>query len=135
MGLEDTIGNSRRGHRKEVTGNSLELLGESFVEPLDIREVYDRGIVTDGSFGASVEVSGTQGSQQVRPTIYNVMTLSEAMKDTPYANPMVYSTISLVPIEGVLMLGGGEISKRGVVGAGSLDNYKEILERLSNRGH
>ncbi len=32
----------RRGQRKEVTGNSLELLGESFVEPLDIREVHDR---------------------------------------------------------------------------------------------
>lgn len=63
------------------------------------------------------------------------MTLSEAMKDTPYANPMVYSTISPVPIEVVLMLNRGEITKRGVIGAGSLDNYKKILEGVRNRGH
>jgi len=118
-----------------VTGNLLEFLVESFVEPPDIRDVYDRGIVTDGSFGASVEVSGTQGSQQVRPTIYNVMTLSEAMKHILYANHMVCSAIGGVPIEVVLILGGGEISKKGVLGAHSLDNYKEILERVRNRGH
>lgn len=59
----------RRGQRKEVTGNLLDLLGESSAEPLDIREVYDRGIVADGSFGASVEVSVTQGSHQVRPPL------------------------------------------------------------------
>ncbi len=103
----------RRGQRKEVTGNSLELLGESFVEPLDIREVHDRGIVTGGSFGASVEVSVTQGSQQVRPTIYNVMTLSEAVKYIRYANHMPWLAIDDVPIEVVLMLDRGEITKRG----------------------
>ncbi len=125
----------RRGQRKEVTGNLLELLGKSFVESPEIREVYDRGIVTDRGFGASVEVSGTQGSQQVRPTIYDVMTLKEAMKNIPWVNHMVYSTISLVPIEVVVMLGGGEITKSGVIGACSLDDYKEILGRLGNRGH
>lgn len=94
----------RRGQRKqrgkEVIGNLLELLRESFVEPPDIREVYDSGIVTDGAFGASVQLSGTWGSQQVHPTIYNFMTLSEAMKDTPYANHMVCSAIGGVAHRG-----------------------------------
>jgi hypothetical protein len=120
---------------EKVTANLLELLGESFVEPLDIREVYDKGIVTDGGFGASVEVSGTQDGQHVRHTMYNVMTLKEAMEHIPWANHIVYSTICGVLIEVVLMLDRGEITNRGVIGAGSLDNYKEILERARNRGH
>jgi saccharopine dehydrogenase-like NADP-dependent oxidoreductase len=120
---------------EEVTANLLELLGESFVEPLDIREVCDKGIVADGAFGASVEVSGTQDGRHVRHTMYNVMTLKEAMEHIPWANHMVYSTIGAVPIEVVLMLDRGEITKRGVIGAGSLDNYKKILEGVRNRGH
>ncbi len=120
---------------EEVTANLLVLLGESFVEPPDMREVCDKGIVADGAFGASVEVSGTQDGRRVRHTMYTVMTLSEAMEHIPWANHMVYSTIGAVPIEVVLMLDRGEITKRGVIGAGSLDNYKEILERVRKRGH
>ena len=61
--------------------------------------------------------------------------MKEAMKNIPWANHMVYSTIGAVPIEVVLMLDRGEITKRGVIGAGSLDNYKKILEGVRNRGH
>jgi len=120
---------------EKVTANLLELLGESFVEPADIRELYDKGIVTDGAFGASVEVSGTQGGRRVCHTMYNVMTLKEAMEHIPWANHMVYSTIGGVPIQIVLMLGRGQIKRTGVIGAGSLDTYDEILKGVEDRGH
>jgi saccharopine dehydrogenase-like NADP-dependent oxidoreductase len=120
---------------EKVTANLLELLGESFVQPADIRELYDNGVVTDGAFGASVEVSGIQGGRRACHTMYNVMTLKEAMEHIPWANHMVYSTIGGVPIQIVLMLGRGEITRTGVIGAGSLDNYEEILKGVESRGH
>jgi hypothetical protein len=57
------------------------------------------------------------------------------MRNLPWAIHGVYATIGAIPRELILMLGRGEITRRGVVAVASLDNCKEILKRVSARGH
>jgi saccharopine dehydrogenase-like NADP-dependent oxidoreductase len=118
----------------EVT-NLYQLLGSSFTFCEDAKEARDKGIILDGAFGVSAEVSGKRNGQRVRHTMYDIVTLSEALEWLPWSNPMVHATAGGLSIEAVLMIGRGEITKKGVIGGGSLDNYKTILKRVAGRGH
>jgi hypothetical protein len=118
----------------EVT-DLYQLLGSSFTFCEDAKEARDKGIILDGAYGVSVEVSGSRNNQAVRHTMYDVVTLSQALKWLPWSNPMVHGSVGGVSIEVALMTGRGEITKKGVIGGGSLDNYKKILKRVANRGH
>jgi saccharopine dehydrogenase-like NADP-dependent oxidoreductase len=115
--------------------NMIELFSSSIKGPWDFKDACDKGIVKDGAVAFSVEVSGTKGGQQVLHTVYNVITLSESLKHLPWASHGVYATVSVLPLELVLMLGRGELTKRGVVAVASLDNYKTILRRANEKGH
>lgn len=50
-------------------------------------------------------------------------------------NAVVHGLVGGVSIEVALMIGRGEMTKKGVIGGESLDNYRETLKRVANRGH
>jgi len=113
--------------------NLVELFAKEFIQPGDFREAYDKGIVKDGSFGVSVEVTGGKDGKQVRHTVYGVSTLSEALKHVPWANQVSYIT-AMTCVIAALMLGRGEIKTKGVGCAWHIGEPKPLLENIQGRG-
>jgi saccharopine dehydrogenase (NAD+, L-lysine-forming) len=117
----------------EKATNLVELFAKEFIQPGDFKEAYDKGIVKDGCICVSVEVDGLKDGNQVRHTIYGISTLSEAVKHVPWANHTSYITaISGVIVS--LMLGRGEIKKKGVGCAWLLEQPKALLNKIRDGG-
>lgn len=110
-----------------------ELFGKSFIQPADTREAYDKGIITGGRCGFCVEVTGQKDGRRMCHTVCRVVTNVDAQKRVAWAGDGNYVTVvpSLVT---VLMIGSGEITKRGVIGGAALDNPETILKRVNEYG-
>jgi saccharopine dehydrogenase-like NADP-dependent oxidoreductase len=112
-----------------------ERLGASFIPPEEYMASLDAGIVSKGVFAVSVQGIGERADQTVDHTVFLSVSLEQAMNVLPWATHMVYATSGTTPITLVTMLGRNEISSRGVVGVGGLEEWKTILQRIQARGH
>jgi len=110
-----------------------QMFGRSFIQPADTKDAYEKGIITGGRCGFSVEVTGQKNGGEVRHTVCRVVTNVDAQKHVPWAGDGSYVTIipSLVTI---LMLGNREITKRGVIGGAALENPQKIMQRINEYG-
>jgi saccharopine dehydrogenase-like NADP-dependent oxidoreductase len=115
--------------------NMLELFGETFLPPDRFKKAYDNRQIRDGAIAVSVEVNGAQNGHPVKHTAYYVSTMSESLKQLPWAAHPVYGTMGGVPLELVLMLGRKEFTQHGVVGLANFENPKAMFRRLQMRGH
>ena len=80
-----------------------------------------------------MEVTGQKDGRRVCHTVCRVVTNVDAQKRVAWAGDGNYVTVvpSLVT---VLMIGSGEITKRGVIGGAALDNPETILKRVNEYG-
>ncbi|MFN8215576.1 MAG: saccharopine dehydrogenase NADP-binding domain-containing protein [Solirubrobacterales bacterium] len=109
-------------------------LGRAFIPPERYEEAIEQGIVSTGAFAVCVEVSGSQGGEEVVRTDGLIVSLAEARERIPWGTHMVYATSGTTPVVLLPMLGRGEISTRGVVGVGALPEWEAVLARIEARG-
>lgn len=113
--------------------NLVELFAAEFIQPPDFKEAYDKGIVKDGCICVSVEVNGLKDGKQVRHTMYAISTLSETVKHVPWANHTSYLTAISGAIAS-LMLGRGEIERKGVGCAWLIEEPEAFLKKIGKGG-
>ena len=121
------------GELGEGTGLA-QLLGRSFVPPERYEEAIADGVVSEGAFAVCVEVRGSSDGHEVVHTQGLMATLSEARAAIPWGTHMVLATSGSTPVVLAPLLGAGEISRKGVVGVGALDEWQRILEAVEARG-
>lgn len=113
----------------------LEELGKTMIPPNRHDELFEEGKIREHATCFSVEVNGYQGDKYVRHIQYNNCTKATAVKYLPWSTPAVYDTIGGLPLILVLMIGRGEIEKRGVFSAGGLGIADRIKKELIKRDH
>jgi saccharopine dehydrogenase-like NADP-dependent oxidoreductase len=110
------------------------ILGRSFIPPERYDEALADGTVSEGAFAVCVEVVGSKDGREVVHTQGLIVSLAEARAAIPWGTHMVYATSGTTPVVLLPMLGGGEISDKGVVGVGALAEWRRILEAVEARG-
>jgi saccharopine dehydrogenase-like NADP-dependent oxidoreductase len=113
--------------------NLVELFAAEFIPPADFKEACDKGIVKDGRAILSIEVTGLKDGRQVRHTVYGISTLSESIKRVPWVSHVAYIT-ALTGVIASLMLGRGEIKKRGVGCAWLFEQPEAFLKKMMEAG-
>jgi len=126
--------NKRKGSTYVEKADLLDLWGSSFTHPIDFREKYDKGIIKDACVALATEVIGYKNGEQVRHTVYCVTTLSEAIKRVPWATPLSYAT-STPAIIATLMIGRGEIKRRGIMLPEWIEQPKAFIQKMKDRGN
>ena len=113
--------------------NLVELFAKEFIPPGDFKEACDRGIIKDGILAGAVEVTGLKDGQQVCHTVTGIITLEEAQKHVPWSSPMSY-IVGMSASLAMLMLGRGEIKRKGVGCAWWIEQPGEFLKEMQRRG-
>jgi len=119
--------------RVEEPGASLiEILASTLPPPIDFRKSYEEGVVKEAVAEIAVDVRGTKGHRNIRHVVYTTSRLEEALKRLPWANHISYATC--VPAtEAILMLGRGEIKRKGIMAPEHLDP-EPFLKKVMARG-
>lgn len=122
-------------HYEKENVDLFEKLGSYLKTEDDIPGVPgEKKVFSGGAFSFVVEVVGMKGAEKCIHRITLVTDFDVATKHLPWSSHGVYATIGTAPIELVLMMGRGEIGKKGVISVAELDKV-EIIKRVSKRGH
>lgn len=126
--------NKKRESTYVDNADLLALWGSAFTKPIDFKENYDKGVVTDACLAHATEVNGYKKKKQVRHTVYCITRLSEVMKHVPWASPVAYATSTTATIA-TLMVGRGEIRRRGIMVPEWIEQPKSFIKKMENRGN
>lgn len=124
---------SAQGDEKD-TINMMEMFGKSLLQPREFGRLLKEGKIRDHAVCFSCEVTGQKDNGNVRHICYYTSTLAEAQKHLGWTSPAVYGTVGGMPIELVLLIGRGQISKTGVWSVGNLGIARELNQAMSQRG-
>lgn len=115
--------------------NILRALSSTLTPPSEHDRLYAEGKIRDHATCFSVEVAGYQNGEYIRRIQFNNCVRETAIKYLPWSTPAVYDTVGGLPVILILMIGRGELTQRGVFGAGELHIADRIEEELLARDH
>lgn len=122
-------------HYEKENVNWFETLGSYLKTEDDIPGIPgEKKIFTGGAFVFVVEVIGMKGNDKCNHRVTLVTDFDVAVQHLPWSHHGVYCTIGTAPIEMVLAMGRGEITKKGVISVAELETDR-IIKRVGKRGH
>jgi saccharopine dehydrogenase-like NADP-dependent oxidoreductase len=120
--------------QKIQTGEDLtELFAKSFSAPGDFRECFDKGIVTDEVTALLIEVTGQRKGKKVVHSLILLPFLRDVQQTVPWSNTVGFGTALSAEIVGLMIL-RGEIKQKGVLVPDLLENPKEIINMMEEKG-
>ncbi len=113
----------------------LDELGKTMIPPSEHGRLFEEGKIRDHAVCFTVEVNGYKNGKFISHTQYNNCTKKTAAKYLPWSTPAVYDTVGGLPLILILMIGRGELEKKGVFSAGQLGIADRVKKELKEREH
>lgn len=114
--------------------NIVAEMAKAFIPPIQFEALLREGAIRDEASTVTVEVVGERDGKRTRHLSYLTAELAEARARLPWSSPAVLSTIGALPVELVLALGRGRLTRRGVLSPTQIDDRAFFLRQVEARG-